>query len=62
MNFWKDKTEPLLQKEIKLLSIAIYVYAGSITIEYGIRHRVLLACNKGDSLFADWDMPNSSHI
>lgn len=57
-----------MQKEIKFLSIAIYVYAGSIAIEYSIRHktsrrhRVLLARNIGDSLFSDWDMPNSNHI
>ena len=44
---------------MKFLSITIYVYAGSITIEYGIRHktslsnRVLLARNKGESLFED---------
>lgn len=57
-----------MQKAMKFLSIAIYVYVGNITIEYGrrhktsLRHRVLLASNKVDFLFADWDMPNSSHI
>ena len=44
---------------MNFLSIAIYVYAGNITIEYGIRYKtsllngVLLARNKGDSLFED---------
>lgn len=56
-----------MQKAMKFLGIAIYVYVGNITIEYGrrhktsLRHRVLLASNKFDSLFADWDMSNSSH-
>ena len=47
---------------MKFVSIAIYVYAGNITIEYVIRYKtslwnkVLSARNKGDSLFEDWDM------
>ena len=60
--------EPLLQKAMEFSSIAIYIYVNNINTEYSrrhktsLRHRVLLASNKVDSIFADWDMPNSSHM
>ena len=64
----KGNCVTIIAKRNKILKYRYLCICSSITIEYGIRHktslrhRVLLARNIGDSLFSDWDMPNSNHI